>query len=151
MRNDVVHIRGLDELPLFQAFLAVGMLKNEATSQRLPSSAVASLRGRPSHLAAACVTRRLRFGLDFGVALGAGLRMGVAVAFAARHGPVTAGVSTESQEWHSSEEEKAASLNGPEKGAARSLGPEKPSENDPKVAKGLVQKGDRRPQDASPL
>ena len=147
----MVHIRGLHKLPLLQALLAVGVLEDEAFAERLPTSAVAALCRGSAHLATACVTRRLRFGLDFGVALGAGLRMGVAVAFAARHGPVTAGVSTESQEWHSSEEEKAASLNGPEKGAARSLGPEKPSENDPKVAKGLVQKGDRRPQDASPL
>ena len=89
----MVHIRGLDELPLFQAFLAVGMLKNEATSQRLPSSAVASLRGRPSHLAAACIACSLRLGVEFGVPLGAGLCVEITIAIPARYGSVTAGVS----------------------------------------------------------
>lgn len=93
VRDDVVHIRRFDELPLLKAFLAIGMLKDEAFSKRLPTPAVATLCGRSPRLAAACITCSLRLGLEFGVALGACLRMGVAVAFAARHGPVTAGVS----------------------------------------------------------
>lgn len=97
VRDDVVHIRRFRELPLLKALLTVGVLKDEAFSKRLPSAAVAPLRRRSPHLASACVTRRLRFGFDFGVTLGAGLRMGFAVTFSARHGLVTAGIGTESQ------------------------------------------------------
>lgn len=102
VRDDVVHIRRFLELPLLQTLLTVGVLKDEALPKRLPSAAVASLCCGSSHLATACVTRRLRLGFDFGVAIGAGLRMGVAVALASRHGLVTAGVGTESQQWHGS-------------------------------------------------
>ena len=97
VRDDVVHIRRFLQLSLLEAFLTVGVLKDEAFSKRLPTAAVAALRRRSSHLATACVTRRLRLGFDFGVALGAGLRMGVAVALASRHGLVTTGIGTESQ------------------------------------------------------
>lgn len=97
VRDDVVHIRRFRQLPLLKALLTVGVLKNEALSERLPSAAVASLCRRSAHLASACVTRRLRFSFDFGVSLGAGLRMGVAVALASRHGLVTTGIGTESQ------------------------------------------------------
>lgn len=97
VRDDVVHIRRFRQPPLLQAFLTVGMLENEAFAQRLPTSAVSPLRRGSSHLATACVTRRLRFSFDFGVSLGAGLRMGVAVALAPRHGLVTAWIGTESQ------------------------------------------------------
>lgn len=93
----MIHVRRFHKLPLLEAFLTVGMLKNEASAKRLPSTAVASLRGRPSHLAPACIACGLRLGLEFGVALCPGLRMGVAVALASRHGLVTAGVGTESQ------------------------------------------------------
>lgn len=93
----MVHIRRFRQLSLLQAFLTVGVLKDEALPKRLPSAAVASLCRGSSHLATTCVTRRLRLGFDFGVTLGAGLRMGVAVALASRHGPVTAWIGTESQ------------------------------------------------------
>lgn len=94
VRDDVVHIRRFRQPPLLQAFLAVWVLEDEALPKRLPSAAVASLCCGSSHLATTCVTRRLRFGFDFGVTLGAGLRMGFAIALAARHGLVTAGVGT---------------------------------------------------------
>ena len=97
VRDDVVHIRRFLQPPLLQALLTVGMLEDEAFSKRLPSAAVSPLSRRSSHLATTCVTRRLRLGFDFGVALGASLRMGVAVALASRHGLVTAGIGTESQ------------------------------------------------------
>lgn len=97
VRDDVVHIRRFRQLPLLQTLLTVGVLKDEALPKRLPTTAVSPLSRRSSHLATTCVTRRLRFGFDFGVSLGAGLRMGVAVALASRYGLVTAGVSTESQ------------------------------------------------------
>lgn len=97
VRDDVVHIRRFLQLSLLEAFLTVGVLKDEAFSKRLPTTAVAALSRSSAHLATTCVTRRLRFGFDFGVALGAGLCMGVAVALASRHGLVTAGVGTESQ------------------------------------------------------
>ena len=103
----MIHISGFDELPLLQAFLAIGMLKNEASAKCLPTAAVAALCGRSPHLASACVTRRLRLGFDFGVTLGAGLRMGVAVALASRHGPVTAGVRAECEKWHGSDRRKS--------------------------------------------
>ena len=93
VRDDVVHIRRLHKLPLFEALLTVGMLKDEAASQCLPSPAVASLRGRPSHLAAACIACSLRLGFEFGVALCPGLGMEVAVTLSTRYGSVTAGVS----------------------------------------------------------
>lgn len=113
VRDDVVHIRRFRQLPLLQALLTVRVLKDEALPKRLPTAAVAALRRRSSHLASACVTRRLRLGFDFGVALGAGLRMGVAVALASRHGLVTAGVDTESQQWHGSERRKGGDLGDP--------------------------------------
>lgn len=97
VRDDVVHIRRFLQPPLLQTLLTVWVLKDEALPKRLPSAAVASLCCGSSHLATTCVTRRLRLGFDFGVALGAGLRMGFAVTFAARHGLVTAGIGTESQ------------------------------------------------------
>lgn len=97
VRDDVVHIRRFLQLPLLQTLLTVGVLKDEALPKRLPSAAVAPLRRRSPHLASACVTRRFRFSFDFGVSLGAGLRMGVAVALASRHGLVTAWIGTESQ------------------------------------------------------
>ena len=89
----MIHIRCLDELSLLQAFLAIGMLKNEASAQCLPSPAVASLRGRSPHLATACITGSLRLGLDFGVALCPGLGVELAIAIPTRYGSVTAGVS----------------------------------------------------------
>lgn len=94
VRDDVVHIRRFRQPPLLQALLTVRVLKDEALPKRLPTAAVAALRRRSSHLATTCVTRRLRLGFDFGVALGASLRMGVAVALASRHGPVTAWIGT---------------------------------------------------------
>ena len=90
----MIHIRRLLQLPLLQTLLTVGVLKDEALPKRLPSAAVSPLSRRSSHLATTCVTRRLRFGFDFGVSLGAGLRMGVAVALASRHGLVTAWIGT---------------------------------------------------------
>lgn len=97
VRDDVVHIRRFRELPLLKALLTVGVLKDEALPKRLPTTAVSPLSRRSSHLASACVTRRLRLGLDFGVTLGAGLRMRFAVALAARNWLVTTGIGTESQ------------------------------------------------------
>ena len=94
VRDDVVHIRRFRQLPLLETFLTVGVLKDEAFSKRLPTSAVAPLCRGSSHLATTCITRRLRFGFDFGVTLGAGLRMGFAIALAARHGLVTAWIGT---------------------------------------------------------
>ena len=90
VRDDVIHIRRFLQLSLLKAFLAIGMLEDEALPKRLPTSAVAALCRRSSHLTSACVTRRRRFCFDFGVALGADLRMGVAIAVATRNGPVTA-------------------------------------------------------------
>lgn len=90
----MVHIRCFRQLPLLQALLAVGVLQDEAFAKRLPSAAVAALSRSSAHLASACVTRRLRFGFDFGVTLSTGLRMSFAVALASRHGLVTAGVGT---------------------------------------------------------
>lgn len=105
----MIHIRCLDELPLLQAFLTVGMLQDEASTKRLPPAAVASLSGRPSRLATACIACSLRLGFEFGVTLGAGLRMLFAVAIATRHGPMAAWVSAKGKKGHSSEEEKAGS------------------------------------------
>lgn len=96
MRNDVIHIRGLYELPLLETFLTVGMLQDEASTKRLPPASVATLRRGPSHLATTHLAGGLRLGFEFGVAFGAGLRMEVAVALASRDGPVASGVSTES-------------------------------------------------------
>lgn len=109
MRNNVVDVRCLYKLPLLKTFLTVGMLKNEASAQRLPSPAVASLRGRPSHLAAACIACSLRLGFEFGVALCPGLCVEIAVTLSTRYGSVTAGVSAKGKKGHSSEEEKAGS------------------------------------------
>ena len=100
MRDYVIHVRSLNELPLLQAFLAVGVLQDKASSQCLPSPTIATLRRSSSHLATTHLAGGLRLGLEFGVALGAGLRMLIAVAFAARHGPMTAGVSAKSKQWH---------------------------------------------------
>lgn len=97
VRDDVVHIRCFRQLPLLQALLAVGVLQDETFAKRLPSAAVAALSRSSAHLATSCVTRRLRFGFDFGVTLSTGLRMSFTVAFPARHGLVTTGIGTESQ------------------------------------------------------
>ena len=97
MRNDVVHVSGLHKLPLLQAFLTVGVLEDEASAQCLPSATIAPLCGGTPHLATTFLAPGFRLGFEFGVALGAGLRMGFAVTFASRHGPVTAGVGTESK------------------------------------------------------
>lgn len=97
VRDDVVHIRRFRQLSLLQTLLTVGVLKDEALPKRLPSAAVASLCCGSSHLATTCVTRRLRLGFEFGVALCPGLGMEVAVTLSTRHGPVTAGVGTESK------------------------------------------------------
>lgn len=93
----MVHIRRFRQLPLLQTLLTVGVLKNEAPTKRLPSPTIATLCRGPSHLATSHLAGGFRLGFEFGVALGAGLRMSVAVAFASRHGPVTAGVGTESK------------------------------------------------------
>lgn len=93
----MVHIRGLDELPLLQAFLTVGMLQDEASAQCLPLAAVSPLRRGPAYLATSCFSSGFRLGFDFGVTLGAGLRMNFAVTLASRHGSVTAGIGAESQ------------------------------------------------------
>lgn len=97
MRNDVIHVRRFHKLPLLEAFLTVGMLKNEASAKRLPSPTIATLCRGPSHLATSHLAGGLRLGLDFGVALCPGLGMEVAVTLSSRHGPVTAGVGTESK------------------------------------------------------
>ena len=100
VRDDVVHIRRFRQLPLLQTLLTVGMLKNEASAKRLPSTAVSPLRRGPAYLATSYLSSGFRLGFEFGVALSAGLRMLIAVAFAARHGPMTAGVSAKSKQWH---------------------------------------------------
>lgn len=97
MRNDVIHVRRFHKLPLLEAFLTVGMLKNEASAKRLPSTAVSPLRRGPAHLATSYFSSGFRLSLEFGVALGAGLLVDLTVALASRHGLVTAGVGTESQ------------------------------------------------------
>ena len=97
VRNDVVHIGCFRQPPLLQAFLTVGVLKDEAFSKRLPTSAVSPLCRGSAHLATACFACGLRLGLEFGVALGAGLRMAIAIALTARYGSMTAGVGTESK------------------------------------------------------
>ena len=97
VRDDVVHIRRFRQLPLLQAFLTVGMLQDEAASQCLPLAAVPPLRRGPAYLATSYLSSGFRLGLEFGVALGAGLLVDLTVALASRHGPVTAGVGTESK------------------------------------------------------
>lgn len=97
MRNDVIHVRRFHKLPLLEAFLTVGMLKNEASAQCLPLAAVSPLRRGPAYLATSYLSSGFRLGFEFGVALCPGLCMGFAVALASRHGLVTAGVGTESQ------------------------------------------------------
>ncbi len=97
VRDDVVHIRRFRQLPLLETFLTVGMLKNEASAKRLPSTAVSPLRRGPAYLATSYLSSGFRLGFDFGVTLGAGLRMGFAVTFASRHGLVTTGIGTESK------------------------------------------------------
>ena len=97
VRDDVVHIRRFRQLSLLHALLAVGVLEDEALPERLPTPAVAALRRRSSHLATACIACGLRLGFDFSVALGAGLRMAIAIALTARNRGMTAGVGTESK------------------------------------------------------
>ena len=97
MRNDVIHVSGLDELPLPQAFLTVWMLQDEAASQCLPSPTIATLRRGPAHLATSFLSSGFRLGLKFGVALCPGLGVELAISIPARYGPVTAGVGTESK------------------------------------------------------
>ena len=106
VRDDVVHIRRFRQLSLLQALLAVGVLKDEAASQCLPSPTIATLRGRSSHLASACIACSLRFCLEFGVALGAGLGVSVTVALASGDGRVASRIGAECEKGHSSEEEK---------------------------------------------
>lgn len=106
MRNNVVHIRGLDELPLLEAFLTVGMLKDEASTKRLPPAAIASLRGCSSRLAPTGITCSLRLGLEFRIALGACLGMSFAIALASGDGRVASRIGAECEKGHGSEEEK---------------------------------------------
>ena len=102
VRDDVVHIRRFRQLSLLHALLAVGVLEDEAFAERLPSSAVASLCRGSAHLATACVTRRLRFCLEFGVALGAGLGVSVTVALASGDGRVASRIGAECEKGQSS-------------------------------------------------
>lgn len=113
VRDDMVHIRRFRQLPLLKALLTVGVLKDEALPKRLPSAAVSALCRGSAHLATTCVTRRLRFGFDFGVALGASLRMGVAVTFASRHGFVTAWIGAKSEKRHGRKRRKGGDLGDP--------------------------------------
>ena len=89
----MIHIRGLDELPLLQAFLTVGMLQDEASAQCLPLAAVSPLRRGPAYLATSCFSSGFRLGFEFGVALCPGLGVELAIAIPTRYGSVTAGVS----------------------------------------------------------
>ena len=93
MRNDVIYVRRFHKLPLLEAFLTVGMLKNEASAKRLPSTAVSPLRRGPAYLATSYLSSGFRLGFEFGVALCPGLGMEVAVTLSTRYGSVTAGVS----------------------------------------------------------
>lgn len=93
MRNDVIHVRRFHKLPLLEAFLTVGMLKNEASAKRLPSTAVSPLRRGPAYLATSYLSSGFRLGFEFGVALCPGLGVELAIAIPARYGSVTAGVS----------------------------------------------------------
>ena len=102
----MIHIRCLDELPLLQAFLTVGMLQDEASTKRLPPAAVASLSGRPSRLAPTDIACSLRLGLEFRIALGACLGMSFAIALASGDGRVASRIGAECEKGHSSEEEK---------------------------------------------
>ena len=106
VRHDVVHIRRFDQLPLLQAFLTVGVLEDEAFAERLPAAAVATLRGRSSRLAPAGIACSLRLGFEFGVALGACLRMSFAIALPSGDGRVASRIGAECEKGHSSEEEK---------------------------------------------
>lgn len=102
----MIHISGFDELPLLQAFLAIGMLKNEASAKCLPSSTIATLRGRSSRLAPTDIACSLRLGLEFRIALGACLGMSFAIALASGDGRVASRIGAECEKGHSSEEEK---------------------------------------------
>lgn len=106
VRDDVVHIRRFRQLPLLETFLTVGVLKDEALPKRLPSAAVASLCCGSSHLATTCVTRRLRFGFDFGVTLGAGFGVPFTVALSSGDGRVASWVGAKGKQRHSCVEEE---------------------------------------------
>ena len=93
VRDDVVHIRRFRQLPLLQAFLTVGVLEDEASAKRLPSTAVSPLRRGPAYLATSCFSSGFRLGFEFGVALCPGLGVELAIAIPTRYGSVTAGVS----------------------------------------------------------
>lgn len=102
----MIHIRRLLQFSLLQAFLTVGVLKDEAFAKRLPSATVTALCRGSAHLATTCVTRRLRFGFDFGVTLGAGFGVPFTVALSSGDGRVASWVGAKGKQRHGSEEEK---------------------------------------------
>lgn len=102
----MIHVRGLDELPLLQAFLAIGMLQDEASAKCLPSPTIATLRGCSSRLAPTGITCSLRLGLEFRIALGACLGMSFAIALASGDRRVASRIGAECEKGHGSEEEK---------------------------------------------
>lgn len=107
VRDDVVDVCRHHDLSLLEALFTIGVLRDEAITQLLPSVRVSACVRVARDLYALLLTPLGGLSLGLSVTLGACLLVAFTVAVATRHGAVTSRVGAECEQWHDEPRKKA--------------------------------------------
>lgn len=108
VRYDVIDVGRHHDLSLLEALFTIGVLRDEAITQLLPSVRVSACVRVARDLYALLLTSLGGFSLGLSVTPGACFLMAFTVAVATRHGAVTSRICAQGEQWHDEPQKKAS-------------------------------------------